>query len=54
MRRVSGQVPPRTPPAMSRDIVHMCLGTSFTVWLVVGSPWSGRGEVLAVVARLWW
>jgi hypothetical protein len=26
---------------MSRDIVHMCLGTSFTVWFVVGSPWSG-------------
>src|SRR6202012_2326865 len=32
-----------SPTVMSRDIVHMCLGTSFTVWLVVGARCDGCG-----------
>ena len=42
-----------TASAMSRDIVHMCLGTSFTVLFVVGSFSSGRVGVLAVFGRRW-
>jgi hypothetical protein len=38
---------------MSRDIVHRCLGTWFTVWVVVGSRGWGRGEVRGVVGRRW-
>ena len=37
-----GSSPPSDTFAMSRDIVHTCLGTWFTVWPVAGSPGWGR------------
>ncbi len=39
--------------AMSRDTVHGCLGSSFTVWAVVGSPGRGRGRARGGVRRRW-
>ena len=41
----------RTHTPMSRDTVHRCLGTSFAVGPVAGSPWSGQGSGLWGVVR---
>jgi hypothetical protein len=43
------------PPhiVMSRDTVHRCLATSFTVGSGVGSPGWGRGSVRGAVLRPW-
>ena len=40
---VAGSNPAGGTGVMSRDTVHRCLATSFTVGLVVGSPGWGRG-----------
>src|SRR3954447_6717610 len=52
-RRTRVRFPPPPPTAMSRDTVHRCLATSFTLGPVVGSPGSGRGSGPGVVVR-WW